>query len=66
MNFLYGMFTYPNLIPFINVPLFLLSMRQDVFDSIVTFFEKNRSTLDAETKRWAERLIKLGRKNGKY
>lgn len=41
-----------------------MSMRQDVFDSVVTFFEKNRNTLDAETKRWAERLIKLGRKNG--
>lgn len=41
-------------------------MRQDVFDTIVTFFEKNRNTLDAETKRWAERLIKLGRKNGKF
>lgn len=41
-----------------------MSMRQDVFDTIVTFFEKCRNTLDADTKRWAERLITLGRKNG--
>uniref|UniRef100_A0A0L8FHT3 Peptidase M3A/M3B catalytic domain-containing protein n=2 Tax=Octopus bimaculoides TaxID=37653 RepID=A0A0L8FHT3_OCTBM len=41
-----------------------MSMRQDVFDSIVTFSEKNQSTLTGETKRLVERLIKLGRKNG--
>ncbi|XP_046548552.1 LOW QUALITY PROTEIN: thimet oligopeptidase-like [Haliotis rubra] len=41
-----------------------MSMRQDVFDAIVAFQKNNKGEISAEAKRYLERLIKLGRRNG--
>ena len=40
-------------------------MRKDVFDKVVLANEKLGSTLSPEAKRFLERLIKLGKRNGK-
>ena len=40
-------------------------MRKDVFDKVVFANEKLGSTLSPEAKRFVERLIKLGKRNGK-
>ena len=40
------------------------SMRQDVFDNLVVANEKFGATMNAESKRYVERLIKLGKRNG--
>ena len=40
------------------------SMRQDVFDVIVAFEKKGLDGLSAEEKRYVERMIKYGRRNG--
>merc|ERR1719494_1389720 len=40
-----------------------MSMRQDVFDNINAYKEKNED-LSAEGKRYLEKLIKLGKRNG--
>ena len=40
-------------------------MRKDVFDKVVLANEKLGSTLSPEAKRFVERLIKLGKRNGK-
>lgn len=42
------------------------SMRQDVFDSIVAFEKKGTDSLTVEQKRYVERQIKLGKRNGEY
>lgn len=42
------------------------SMRQDVFDAIVAFDKKNKADLSPEAARFVERLIKLGKRNGKF
>jgi len=39
-------------------------MRQDVFDSIVAFQEKNPTGLKPEAGRFVEKMIKHGRRNG--
>uniref|UniRef100_T1IK18 Peptidase M3A/M3B catalytic domain-containing protein n=1 Tax=Strigamia maritima TaxID=126957 RepID=T1IK18_STRMM len=44
-----------------------MSMRKDIYDKVEYFQEKNKfkmHTLDPEAKRYVERLIKLGRRNG--
>jgi len=41
-----------------------LSMRQDVFDNLRAVQEKCGDALQGETKRYLERMIKLGRRNG--
>ncbi|GAB1605460.1 thimet oligopeptidase-like [Argonauta hians] len=41
-----------------------MSMRQDVYDTLIAFSDKSQAELTGETKRLVERLIKLGRKNG--
>ena len=41
------------------------SMRQDVFDVIVAFEKKGVTDLTPEEKRYVERMIKYGRRNGK-
>ena len=40
-------------------------MRKDVFDKVMIAEKKLGSTLPPEAKRFAERLIKLGKRNGK-
>ena len=40
-------------------------MRQDVFDSVLAFKEKNKDTISAEAQRYVDRLIKLGKRNGR-
>ncbi|PVD23726.1 hypothetical protein C0Q70_16999 [Pomacea canaliculata] len=42
-----------------------ISMRQDVFDAIVAFDKQNKAELSPEAARFVERLIKLGKRNGK-
>ena len=49
---------------FINVLMQCFSMRQDVFDVIVAFEKKGLDGLSAEEKRYVERMIKYGRRNG--
>lgn len=39
-------------------------MRQDVFDALVAFEKKSPSEGSTESKRYVERMIKLGRRNG--
>ena len=46
-------------------PILYFSMRQDVFDVVVAFNEKGLDGLSAEEKRYVERLIKYGRRNGR-
>ncbi|XP_064605583.1 thimet oligopeptidase-like [Liolophura sinensis] len=41
-----------------------MSMRQDVFDTLVTFQKKQGDGLKPEASRYLERLIKLGKRNG--
>ncbi|XP_062569766.1 thimet oligopeptidase-like isoform X2 [Saccostrea cucullata] len=41
-----------------------MSMRQDVFDALVNFEKKSSNEGSAESKRYVERMIKLGRRNG--
>lgn len=41
-----------------------MSMRQDVFDALVTFEKKSSTDGSTESKRYVERMIKLGRRNG--
>ncbi|XP_078317964.1 thimet oligopeptidase-like [Crassostrea virginica] len=41
-----------------------MSMRQDVFDSLVDFEKKSSPEGTAESKRYVERMIKYGRRNG--
>ena len=41
------------------------SMRQDVFESVVAFEKKGMEGLSDEMKRYIERDIKLGKRNGK-
>ncbi|XP_045158245.2 thimet oligopeptidase-like [Mercenaria mercenaria] len=41
-----------------------MSMRQDVFDSLVAFEKTGMEGLSAEVKRYIERQIKLGKRNG--
>lgn len=41
-----------------------ISMRQDVFDAVVAVSEKGLDDLSAEVKRYVERQIKVGRRNG--
>lgn len=41
-------------------------MRQDVFDAIVAFDKQNKTELSPEAARFVERLIKLGKRNGKF
>ncbi|XP_071117688.1 thimet oligopeptidase-like [Haliotis cracherodii] len=41
-----------------------MSMRQDVFDAIVAFQKNNKADISPEAKRYVERLIKLGKRNG--
>ena len=44
--------------------LVCFSMRQDVFDVIVAFEKKGTEGLTPEEKRYVERMIKYGRRNG--
>ena len=39
-------------------------MKQDVFDVIVAFEKKGMEGLTAEEKRYVERMIKYGKRNG--
>lgn len=41
------------------------SMRQDVFDALVAVQKKEGDGLKPEADRYLERLIKLGKRNGK-
>lgn len=41
-------------------------MRQDVFDNLVVAQKKFGDALKPEAKRYLERLIKLGKRNGMY
>jgi hypothetical protein len=45
--------------------IFINSMREDVFKTLVTARDKFGDSLEPEAKRYLERLIKLGQRNGK-
>ena len=48
-----------------NIYSFVYSMRQDVFESLVAVNNKLKAKYpSAESKRYVERLIKLGKRNG--
>ena len=42
------------------------SMRQDVFDNLLAVQSKMGASLEPEAKRFLEKLIKLGKRNGKF
>lgn len=42
------------------------SMRQDVYDALVAFEKKIPSEESTESRRYVERMIKIGRRNGKW
>jgi hypothetical protein len=44
--------------------VFIYSMREDVFKTLVTARDKFGDSLEPEAKRYLERLIKLGQRNG--
>jgi len=45
-------------------PISISSMRQDVFRNLIALEEKIGATLKPEAKRFIERLIKTGKRNG--
>ena len=45
--------------------LFLFSMREDVYKNLEAFRDKSGDSLNPEAKRYLNRLIKLGQRNGK-
>lgn len=46
--------------------LFIYSMRQDVFDTLVATEKKLAGQLKPEATRYLERMIKYGKRNGIY